>query len=239
MASFRPLIPALWLLAPSLQGEDPPAPDPALLERILDPSSREDVAFRTVVERVTGHRVLPIDPMAPVDQAILAVITGAMNRSLAALNREDSPLRRERRINEASRYFEQSIRNLIAAHPDFECAVPATAGGASQTAGYPDLRIQHLPSGRVAYLDPKLVETGTLDGGLRTFYFTPGTHTNKILEDAHHLLVGIRHDGKDGAWTFLSWTLVDLHGFRVRLKAEYQAGNRDLYRPELIIRSGP
>jgi hypothetical protein len=73
---------------------------------------------------------------------------------------------------------------------------------------------------------------------LRTFYFEPKSRTNKILDDAHHLLVGIAHDGNDGRWTFLSWHLVDLAGFRVALKAEFQGSNRDLYRPELIISSG-
>jgi hypothetical protein len=117
--------------------------------------------------------------------------------------------------------------------------VPLTQDGTKLAAGYPDRRLLHLPSGRVCYLDPKLVEAGSLDSSLRTFYFTPRTTTSKIREDAHHLLIGITHDGKDGDWTFLSWKLVDLYGFKVRLKAEYQAGNRDLYRPELTIRSGP
>jgi hypothetical protein len=241
MASFRPLILLLWLWlsAPPAPGGDAAAPDETLLELILEQSGGQEVAFRTVVERVTGHRVLPIDPQAPVDQAIVEVVAGAMNLTMATLNRDDSPLRRERRINEVSRYFEESLETIIEAHPDFECAVPPTENGQKQASGYPDRRILHVPSGRVCYLDPKLMEAGSEESSLRTFYFTPKTGTNKIREDAHHLLIGISHDGEDGAWTFLSWKLVDLHHFRVRLKAEYQAGNRDLYRPELIIRSGP
>jgi hypothetical protein len=239
MASLRLLIAAACLAPLTLRADDAPAPDTALIEMVLEQSSREEVAFRTVVERVTGHRVLPIDPNAEIDRAILEIISGAMNQTLATLNQPGSPVRQERRINEASRYFEESLERIIDAHPDFECSVPLTQDGAKLASGYPDRRILHLPSGRVCYLDPKLVEEGSLDSSLRTFYFTPRTTTNKILEDAHHLLIGITHDGKEGAWTFLSWKLVDLHDFRVRLKAEYQAGNRDLYRPDLILRSGP
>ena len=77
-----------------------------------------------------------------------------------------------------------------------------------------------------------------MNSSLRTFYFTPQTETNKVLHDANHLLVGIEHDGNTGKWRYLRWHLVDLSGFKVRLKAEFQASNEDLYRPELIIRTG-
>jgi hypothetical protein len=239
MASFRALIAAVLILPGLGLSEEAPAPNDALIEMVLEQSSREEVAFRTVVERVTGHRILPIDLENPVDQAIIEIISRALDQALAELNAPDSPVKRERRINEASRYFEQALERIIEAHPDFSCATPLTEGGERLASGYPDRRIVHLPSGRVAYIDPKLVEEGSTDSTLRTFYFTPRTTTNKIREDAHHLLVGILHDGKDGDWSFRSWKLIDLYDFHVRLKAEYQAGNKDLYRKELILRSSP
>jgi hypothetical protein len=33
----------------------------------------------------------------------------------------------------------------------------------------------------------------------------------------------------------LGWELVDLANFRVKLKAEFQASNRDLYKPEAVL----
>jgi len=42
--------------------------------------------------------------------------------------------------------------------------------------------------------------------------------------------VGISHDGKNGAWTFGEWKIIDLSTLTVRLKAEFQASNADLYR---------
>jgi hypothetical protein len=241
MASLRALTGlCLGLMGLCLAEEAPaPAPDNALIEMVLDQSSREEVAFRTVVERVTGHRILPVNSGDSVDHAIVEMVTRALNETLVALNAPDSPVKRERRINEVSRYFEESLQRIIDADPDFECAVPVTQDGQHLTSGYPDRRIVHLPSGRITYIDPKLVEAGSTESTFRTFYFTPRTTTNKIREDAHHLLVGILHDGQDGNWTFLSWKLVDLYDFHVRLKAEYQAGNKDLYRKELILRSGP
>jgi hypothetical protein len=58
--------------------------------------------------------------------------------------------------------------------------------------------------------------------------------TLKITDDAVHLLAGIEHDGKDGQWTFTGWRLVDLSKLRVRLKAEFQASNADLYQKSVL-----
>lgn len=87
----------------------------------------------------------------------------------------------------------------------------------------------------MAYIDLKLVAKGSLNNGFRTFYYSPKDRTNKVLEDAHHLLIGIEHDCNTGNWGFLKWHLVDLYQFRVNLKAEFQASNKDLYRPELVV----
>lgn len=71
---------------------------------------------------------------------------------------------------------------------------------------------------------------------MRTFYYQPRPRTGKIHHDSHHLLVGIEHDGNDGAWEFTGWELVDLAELKLRLKAEFQGSNRDIYRDELLLR---
>ena len=38
-------------------------------------------------------------------------------------------------------------------------------------------------------------------------------------------------------WKFVRWDLVDLSRFTVKLKAEFQGSNRDIYRPEAIVGS--
>ena len=93
-------------------------------------------------------------------------------------------------------------------------------------------------TGRTVYLDPKLYEAGSRGSSFRTFYYEPKLETNKILEDGHHLLVGFEHRGKEqGSWQFSNWELVDLSKFRVKLKAEFQGSNRDLYRSENVVGS--
>ena len=192
----------------------------------------KDVPFPTVIEGTTGKRVIPAPGK---DDPLISAITAAVAESVERLNQEDSPVRNLRRINEASRYFEDEIMARLEPLDDFECGAPPTASGKAQRSGYPDLKIVHKPSGRVAYLDPKLFESGSRLSTLRTFYFEPKIETNKILDDAYHLLVGIEHDGNDGAWQFTAWHLVDLSKMRVRLKPEFQASNRDIYQDAAII----
>lgn len=43
--------------------------------------------------------------------------------------------------------------------------------------------------------------------------------------------------GYNEAWKFTRWDLVDLSRFIVKLKAEFQGSNRDMYRPEAIVAS--
>ena len=52
-----------------------------------------------------------------------------------------------------------------------------------------------------------------------------------------HFIVGFEHEkpATDRQWKFTRWDLVDLTHFNVKLKAEFQGSNRDMYRPEAIV----
>ncbi len=213
--------------------------DDALVKQLL----AEDLGIRSflfsqVVKSSTGHEVVPFDKEKVAHQTALAAIQMGIKESIVALNRADSPIKKLRRINEASRYFEDLLLIKLDAHPDLSCSIPKNTKGKAQRSGYPDMRIEHIATKTVFYLDPKLFENKSRASSLRTFYFEPKTRTMKIHDDAVHLLLGISHDGVDGNWTFLNWELVDLSKFKVRLKAEFQASNKDLYRKGNIISSG-
>jgi hypothetical protein len=185
--------------------------------------------FATVAEACSGRRVIPLCE-DPAHRRVVAAIERALADTIRELNKEDSPVRKLRRINEASRFFEDGLQARLDAVPGLSCGTPPTRAGVPQRSGYPDLRIIDEASGTVFYLDPKLVEHGSESGTLRTFYFEPKNETLKITDDAVHLLAGIEHDGRSGAWTFSGWRLVDLSSLQVRLKAEFQASNAALYR---------
>ena len=193
------------------------------------------VPFREVVFAATGKRVLPLDATNAHDRELVVRIGRALDGVLVKFNAPGGPAKAKRRINEMSALFEAALKAELNAIPGFECDFPKLASGAHQRSGYPDLRLVDEKTGRVLYLDPKLYERGGRASSLRTFYFEPRRETNKILDDAHHLIIGIEHDGQTGAWKLLNWELVDLANFRVKLKAEFQASNRELYLPEAII----
>jgi hypothetical protein len=211
----------------------------ALITTFLDGNGTyKDISFSEVVAASTGFQLIPLDTNNQVDSQILDEITKALDQSLKFFNQKQSPTHFETQVNQVATFFEEKIRETINAAPELNCDYARTIDGNLQRAGYPDLRIEHEPSGRVIYFDIKLVETGTLDSSLRTFYFTPKGSDGKVLNDGLHLLVGIEHNGVASAWKFLRWHLVDLARFKVRLKAEFHANNQDIYLPEAIIRRG-
>jgi len=236
-----PLLLALASLAlpsPAADSAKPAGPTASVSALLEAAAGLQDVPFGEVLFAATGKRVLPFGPTNAVDHELLVKISGALDRTLAALNLPDHAAQKVGRINEVSAHFEDSLRAELNRVLGFTCEVPKTAVGKHQRAGYPDLRLADRTSGRALYLDVKLLERKSRQSTLRTFYFEPKQDTNKVLEDAHHLLIGFEHAGRvDGHWKFLGWDLVDLSRFNVRLKAEFQASNRDLYRPEAIIGS--
>jgi hypothetical protein len=212
-------------------GHRPPLQDDAaLVNGLLDEKlSDRTFDFATVAQACSGKRVLPLTD-EPAHARVVSAIGSALAETIRELNGGDSPVRKLRRINEASRFFEEGLMARLDAMPGLRCDTPPTREGVHQRSGYPDLRITDEATGSVFYLDPKLVEHGSENSTLRTFYFEPKNETLKITDDAVHLLAGIEHDGREQEWTFKGWRLVDLATLRVRLKAEFQASNADLYR---------
>ena len=194
-------------------------------------------SFARVIEGATGKAVTPFDALEPAATVILEAIRNAADHALQVHSGENSPLRNLRRINEGSRFFEDTLRERIDDHPALFCTIPLTSEGREQRAGYPDLRIEHVDSGTVAYLDPKLYEEESRGSTLRSFYYKLGAKPSKVTEDAHHLLLGFAHDGVDGSWNFTRWELLDLTTLKIELKAEFQASNRDLYGDESHLAS--
>lgn len=208
--------------------------DAALVRSLLGENLTDrSFSFATVAEACSGKRVLPLGD-DPAHRRVVAAIEQALAETIHEMNAEDSPVRKLRRINEASRFFEDSLLSRLNAVPGLHCETPPTRAGAAQRSGYPDLRIVDEASGTVFYLDPKLVEQGSENSTLRTFYFEPKNETLKITDDAVHLLVGIEHDGRAGEWTFSGWRMVDISTLQARLKAEFQASNAVLYRKSAL-----
>ncbi len=233
----------LWFpLAASLCPAAPATEDVRQLIHWLLAEDRDlqAVPFREVIEATSGKTVRPVKPEDAADQRLLREIGAALDAVLVRLNDPAHAAHRQARINEVSAHFESALREELNRRPGFRCAVPKTADGRTQRSGYPDLRLEDTRTGRVIYLDPKLYAADSRESSLRTFYFEPKRGTNKVLDDAHHLLIGVEHGGREGrVWKFARWEIVDLSQLNVRLKAEFQAANRDIYQPSAMVgRSG-
>jgi hypothetical protein len=195
----------------------------------------ERISFAEIAQAASGKKVIPLDQTNTLHAQMLQHVQKAAREVVATLNGEKSPVRGLRRINEASKHVEDLLVKALA-HGDFQCTFPKNAQGEGQRSGYPDLELTHVPSGLVTYVDPKLFEETARQSTLRTFYFEPRQKTTKITKDACHLLLGFSHDGKDGQWTFGQPELVDVSKLQVRLKAEFDASNKDVYRPENVLK---
>ena len=194
------------------------------------------IPFGEVIFDTTGKRVLAFNRQDETDQRVAKQISAACDETVKRLNAPDSVIQNVGRINEVSSHFEDALRDLLNTTPGLSCDFPHTAQNRVLRSGYPDLRIVDLASKRVFYLDPKLYVRGSRDSTFRTFYFEPKIATNKVRDDAVHFIVGIEHEPRtDGRWNFTRWDLVDLAQFKLKLKAEFQGSNRDMYRPEAIV----
>jgi hypothetical protein len=198
------------------------------------------IAFSQVIFDATGKRVLAFDPQNETDRRVVKQISAACDETMKRLNAPDSVIQNIGRINEVSSHFEDTLRELLSSTSGLSCDSPPTLEGKTQRSGYPDLRVVDLASKRVFYLDPKLYAVGSRNSSFRTFYFEPKTATNKVGDDAVHFVVGFEHERreKNGRWKFTRWDLVDLSHFKVKLKAEFQGSNYDIYRAEAIVASG-
>lgn len=215
------------------------APVDQLIPWLLDEDRQlRGVPFSEVIFDTTGKKVLAFNPNDEVDRAVGNAIRQVLDEVVKRMNAGDNPIQSILRINEVSSHFEDMLRDLLNGAPGLSCDFPHTAADKVQRSGYPDLRIVNRASKRVFYLDPKLYVAGSRESSFRSFYFEPKIATNKVRDDAVHLVVGFEHEPRsDNRWKFTRWDLIDLSRFKVKLKAEFQGSNRDLYRPEAVVGS--
>lgn len=242
---MRPLLLALAIaalcarsaLAQTSPNDAASKPGGTLIPWLLrDDTQLRGLPLAEVIHDATGHKVLSLDRQNEVDRRVLQQLAAVLDKVVRQLNAADSEIQKIPRINEVSSHFENLLRKFIDASPGLSCGFPRTAEGRVQRSGYPDLRIVDDASNRVFYLDPKLYAAGSRESSFRTFYFEPKKSTNKVLDDAVHLVAGFEHGPRtEGRWEFTRWDLVDLAHFQVKLKAEFQGSNRDLYRKEAIV----
>jgi hypothetical protein len=221
-----PLLPLLAALAAGVVvfAADPaPAPPGAAAER--------DYPFAEVIEKTTGHKVLAFDGANEQHAALLQRLRAAA--AAAARSAREAGIDRAR-ANEVGNAIEpHALRALMAAGRG--ARRPETPTGRALAAGYPDLELGTTPP---CYLELKTFNARTADSTQRTFYYSPSEVT-KVTRDALHLLlafeIGQQTEGDRIRPVPVRFKLVSLHDLKVRLKVEYNQGNRGLYAAEPLL----
>jgi len=233
---MRILLLVVVLFAAASHAEEKSSVVRALIPWLLDEhAALKGILFSDVISATSGKRVIPVDRDDRDTARILAAIGATLDDVLAKMNAEDSPTRSQKRVNEMSKHFEDAIVSGLKNVEGFQCDFPKTAAGTAQRSGYPDLRLVDKATGRIFYLDPKLYAKGSRHSSLRTFYFTPKRGTNKVNDDASHLVIGFENEKSGADVRFTRWELIDLSGFRVRLKAEFEGSNAAMYREDAVV----
>ena len=102
--------------------------------------------------------------------------------------------------------------------------------------GYPDVKIIEN-TGRISFVDVKATTRPDV-GSPRDFYYSTKEKTlEKINSDGFHLLLGfIIRETEPEKFITIGWKLVDLSKIKVSIKAEFNADNLEIYKPEAIIK---
>ncbi len=213
-------------------------PVDALIPWLLQENAQvRGIPFREVIFDVTDKRVLAFNPKNETDLRVVKQISVVLDGVISQLNSPASVIQGIPRINEVSSHFEDLMRELLNKTPRAHLRFSENKRRSSPTFGLPRLEVDRS---RIA--SRLLPRSETLRSReprqlVSHFYFEPKIATNKVREDAVHFIVGFEHEkpAADRHWKFTRWDLVDLSHFQVKLKAEFQGSNRDMYRPEAIV----
>jgi len=212
------------------------APDDAQLASLaaILKTPVRDVPFGKVVSVLTGHKVIPVTADDPVHGRLVASLAQAMRWVVSETQKEGLAARRP---NEVGNKMEPLVKEGLR-QAGLRGDVPKTVAGGRQATGYPDVWVEG-PDGLCCYLEVKTYSKRNVNTTQRAFYFSPSVRRSKITCDAPHLLIGfeMKRVAKEEREVYVatSWRLQSLHNLPVRLKYEFNASNRAIYRPEGLL----
>jgi len=201
-------------------------------------SAFEGVSFPVIVESSTGYKVLSIDKEKDIDliedlSSIAKIITRRYHETPITRDTYRSVIGKKPkafRPNEVGRVLEYEIYNTP---KDFKVILEIQS---LKQVGYPDVKIIEKTK-RISFVDIKATTRPNV-GSPRDFYYSTKKKTlEKINSDGFHLLLGfIIRETEPEKFITIGWKLVDLSKIKVSIKAEFNADNLEIYKPEAIIK---
>ena len=207
-----------------------------VIRKIL--SAFEGVSFSLIVESSTGYKVWSVDKKRDADliddiSTIARIITNRYYNTPITRDTYKSVIGKKPeafRPNEVGRILEYEIYNTSKNFKVISKVQPL------KQVGYPDIKIIEK-TGKICFLDIKAT-TRPDKGSPRDFYYSTKEKTlEKINSDGFHLLLSfIIKESNPEKFITIGWKLVDLSKIKVGLKAEFNADNLEIYKPEAIIK---
>ena len=206
----------------------------AIISKFLEPL--KGIPYPIAIKSLTGCKVLHFDLSNTDNQKLLFLLRKAARIAGYEAYKQGISAKRP---NEAGNHIEPFVISALR-RVGFKADKPHTKSGKVKVAGYPDIEVTDA-HGRVIYLDCKTYNTTTKNQTFRTFYFSPSKDP-KITKDAFHLLLSfeLTEEERKGQMVFvpISWQLYTLENLKVQVKHEFNASNRDLYKPEFLLAKG-
>lgn len=199
------------------------------LKRFLEPI--KGVPLPVVIEALTGFSVLKFDQAE--NAHILGLLKDGTTKAGRAAAKQGVVADRP---NEAGNRIEPFVMDAMNS-VGLVAGKPRTKSGKAKAAGYPDIELRH-ESGWLGYLDCKTFASKSAGSSFRAFYLSPSREP-KVTSNAVHLLLSfeLQLTGRN-TYVPVSWHLYDLHGLELQVKHEFNASNRDLYIPRLLLAEG-
>ncbi|MCX7261003.1 MAG: hypothetical protein NTU46_11835 [Burkholderiales bacterium] len=187
----------------------------------------ESLYFRDVIKASTGKKLLPFNKNSLV---VMDSVESWITNNLSLLSNKVYK-NYKGRANELGNEVEKILRIGLNEIKNLKCDKPILSSGKKQSSGYPDILIE---SGNVKiYADIKTFQTKTIDSKLRSFFYEP-TNKSKIHFDAPHCIIGFETRSLGGEnkspFKIINFKIIDLYKLKVKLKAEFNAGNSIIYK---------
>jgi hypothetical protein len=202
-----------------------------VISKMLSPL--KDIPLKIVIKSLSGYDILDFDITDPKDKKLLDCLIQALKNAMQSINNNGIHTARP---NEAGNAIEPYVKDELT-KLGCNAHTPNTLSGKEKSSGYPDIVFTDK-EGRINYLECKTFNQKTINSSLRTFYLSP-SNDFKITSDAHHFLASFEMEERQSVFYVKGFKLLTLEKLKVDVKNEFNANNKELYKPQNILYEYP
>jgi len=194
----------------------------------------KNIEFSTVIEELSGCKVLPFNPEEKRHQKILDKLCEMARLVVKSVNVNGIARVRANEVgNDIEKFVERALDQV-----KYKSEKPVTKKGHRKAAGYPDLAFID-DQGVFHYIECKTYNVDKLKSPMRSFYISPSKKF-KVTKDAIHFCVSFEifvsgRSGNKNVYKCKGWKILSLKNLSVDLKSEFNSDNKRLYHPKLLI----